>query len=287
MGAYLPLFNIEVEHRFFAAGFAPPLEFVPTPVCARLIANAGLLRRDAGNGIHIFYDQARADILRLYAGADEPCRLGFKVFARDDLFMNYTDPLTYQDQAILYFDNRGAGAADGRLRLHQSEHVSEADFRRIDADCVTDMLDKKALLVRPCFLVDIALGKEGLAFSGDGNAPGRNYYLSFDVRRTYWKYCLVGDAIRKNVFISDLANQVGFEAAGEGALPDNRRMQVFRSTSPISLRERFDHRFQLREQGAGAGRVLIKRLPVASARHINREIIDGEERVVSEIYINC
>lgn len=287
MGAYLPLFNIEVEHRFFAAGLAPSLEFVPTPACARLIGNAGLLRRDTNNGLRLFYDGARADRLRLYAGADEPCTLGFKVYARDALFMNYTDPLTYRDEAILYFDNRAAGAVGGRLRLHQAEYVNDRDFQPIDAARVAGLLDKKDFLVRPSFLIDIVLGEGGLGFADADEPVARNYYLSFDARRTFWKYCLMGDAAGKNLFITDLANQVGFEAASEEILPDQRTMTVFRSTSPISLQERFDYRFQLRERGTGAGRVVIKRLPVASANHINREIIDGEERVVSEIYVNC
>lgn len=288
MGGYLPLFSIEVTHRFFDDDAAPSLEFVPTAACARLLANTGLIKREMSNGVRLFYDEERADSLLAHvAAAAKPCALGFKVYARDVYFMNYTRPLPYRNDAILYFDNRTAHTVDIGQRLHGGEHVSDDDFLPLDDDRVHTLLDRKALMVRPVFLVDIELGAIGLDFRRPGAVINRRYLLRFDTRRTFWKYCLVGDLAHRNVFISDLANQLEFAALGEETLSDRRTAIVFRSTAAIPLTQRFDHRFQLREQGPGGGRVLIRRLPVATASHINKEMIDGKEQIVSEIYVNC
>ena len=58
------------------------------------------------------------------------------------------------------------------------------------------------------------------------------------------------------------------------------------SSAPIALQERSPQRFQLRRQGTGADKVLIKRLPVASPSQINRETLGGVPTLVSEIYVH-
>lgn len=290
MGAYLPLFSLDVEHEFFSRGMSASLEFMPASGCERLMANTGLLKRVASNGLRIFYDEERGDALRAYAAeGEEALRFVFKVYSRDPLFVNYTEPSSYRENAVLYFNNRVArSASGGSPRLSLEDCVSPADFKALSDPVFEGVLDKRDVLLRPAFIVDISLGALELgAFLDGGRVESKAYQLAFRAKRTFWKYCLIGDLSKKNVFVTDVANGLEFERMGEEALSASTTAVVFQSKQPISLQQRFDYRLQLREKGPAGGRVLIKRLPVASANRIDREIINGEERVVSEIYVNC
>ncbi len=290
MGSYLPLLNIEVEHNFFSKGSCLALEFVLTPGTDKVMENAGMLRRNTMNGIHIFYDKNRSDSLKLYAtDLINPLRLEFKVFSRDPFFENYTEPSVHQEGSILYFDNQRAKIdRTGRFRLHDEEYVSETDFEELNSSLFEDILNKKDRLIRPVSIVSVSISDKDVNLSSDQlEATAKSYYLNFRARQTFWKYYLLGGMARKDLYIADLKNEEEFESTGEESLSDSRIALTFRSKTTIPLQEKSDCRFQLREGGVGNGKVLINRLPVASATQINREVIEGKEAFVSEMFINC
>ena len=289
MGSYLPLFSISVEHLFFTKGMGPKLDFVPTHKTDMVVKNTVLLSRKTINGIYVFYDLKRAETLQLYAdGHDYPLNFIFKTFSRDPLFQNYTDPPSYKEGAILYLDNRDVKAdKTGRLRLHDENYVAEKDFKKLGSPLVEEVLDKKDMLARPAFIVNIGITqKESSLLDKPLKTNCKNYYLSFGARQTFWKYYLLGSLERKKAYIVDLENKTIFESVGRESLSDNRSALTFRSKTPIPLQDRYDWRFQLREKCPEGEKVLIKRLPVASADQVSREIIGKKEALVSEIYIN-
>ena len=289
MGAYLPLFSIAVEHAFFSTGLCEELEFVPTPQSTSLLKRAGILTRKTTHGIRAFYDESKTDALELYVtNRNEPFCVAFKVFSHDASFTNYTAPSIHKNDAVLYFDSRRIQSEKaGRRRLHTADYVSEADFENLDSEVFADFLDNKDRLVRPHFLVNICVNTvPTLTSRGSSNAQPNDYYLTFQARQTFWKYHLLGDMARQNLSIADVDGKTEFEPAGNASLSDARTAITFRSTTPIPLRETFDHRFQLRENGTGNGKVLIKRLPVASALQINTETVKQHTTIVSDIYIN-
>ena len=285
MGTYLPLFRVAVEHTFFSTGLCEKLEFVPTPQSASLLTRAGVLTRKTTHGIRTFYDEAKTDAMELYvSNRNEPFCVAFKVFSHDASFTNYTTPSIHKHDAVLYFDSRRIQNENaGRQRLHSANYVSEANFENLDSAALADLLDNKDRLVRPHFLVNICVDK--ISRESD-NAQSNDYYLTFQARQTFWKYHLLGDMARQNLSIADVEGKTEFEPAGNASLPDARTGITFRSTTPIPLHETFDHRFQLRENGTGNGKVLIKRLPVASALQINTETVEQQTTIVSDIYIN-
>jgi hypothetical protein len=214
--------------------------------------------------------------------------LRFKVFSKDPCFMNYTHPTTYSEDAILCFDNLQTkeDEAVSDITLHEEEYVSEADFRKLDLYLLDDFLSTKDKLIRPAFVVNIRIALQEGGLIDKHEAPALlNYTVRFKARETFWKYYLLGDMAKRKSYIHDRNNGTGFECIGEETLSDKRTAVIFRSIEAIPLREKSDCHFQLREQEGG--KVLIKRLPVASASHIFREIINGKEAAVSEIYINC
>ena len=104
MGAYRPLFNVSIEHAYFADLSCKSLEFVPTHASASLLNRAGLLLKPSKNGISIFYEEDKMDVLRLHA--EDDFVLAFKVFSKDPYFSSYTLPLAKNDNMILCFNNQ-------------------------------------------------------------------------------------------------------------------------------------------------------------------------------------
>lgn len=115
---------------------------------------------------------------------------------------------------------------------------------------------------------------------------GNHYYVSFNSRRTLWKYYLLGEMARKDAYIFDPDAGVEFEFSGEATLADGQPAMVFKSRMELPLKQRQSFRFQLKERTANGDRVIIKRLPVASAGRFGKEVISEQEIVVSEIYVN-
>jgi hypothetical protein len=290
MGSYLPLFSVEVKHTYFSGGLCAGLDFVPIPESRLFIEKTGLLIRHTQNGVRIFFDQNSSEALRLFASdPDEPLRFVFKVFNRQRFFRAYTELKSPEEDAILYFDNHG-GKIDStnRLRLHAAEYVTAREFELLDSPKIAGILSRKDRLLKPEFIVSIWFGeKEIRTLDAASKTTYQKYYLKFQARETFWKYYLLGSMTKKKSYVTDLDNETDFEDTGETALPGNRIALTFRSKKRIPLREESEFRFQLKEKDPNGGKVLIKRLPVASAIQFYREVIDGNEAIVSEIFINC
>ena len=289
MGSYRRLFSFAVEHQFFSDAVGPGLEFVPTPKAVKTLQHTGMLVKNTTNGISCFYDEAHAEILgRDAAGQDEACSIGFKVFSRDPAFANYTELFRHREDAILYFDNRdGTDDVTGMVRLHHEEYVAEGNLQSVTSPGLEELLTKKERLVRPLCLVSLCMTeRERRVLESPEHAPAGVYIVKFKARQTFWKYYVLGNLSRKRLSIVDLDNKIGFEYAGNTSLSDDRMAITFRSQEAITLSVRSDYRIQLKEAGPGGPKVLIPRLPVPNASRLHKETLDGQEILVSELYIN-
>lgn len=279
MGLYQPLFTVSVEHAYFADGLWKGLDFIASPETARMVGGGGLLVKPTANGIGVFFDEERAQAMRLYAQETAGAlRFDFSVRARDRAFENYTFPDVRKNGWVLRFGNAGreAGAADGRIRLSRDEFASEADFDGFDAAAM-GIAVIGSRRIQPDFAVSLDVAPA---------AGARDFYVRFGARKSFWKYHLLGNMNRGAAYIVDLDSRVEFEPCGEVVLPGNRPARVFRSTERVPVQERSACRFQLREPGQGNGKVLVKRLPVASESRLGSEVIDGRSEIVLESYVN-
>jgi len=286
--AYKTLFCLDVEHTFFASGTLADVHFVPISATSVILNKAGLLSKETGNGLSVFYDHHGAEVLRLFAAdLDEPLRFSFKAFSQDRAFDLCTETPS-KPEAILHFDTAKAKLeGSGRLRLHEQDYVSDGDFVPFTSPLLDDLLSPKDRLLKPTFTITVHIAKEDVSgFDEPGTIHPRHYYIRFHAREMVWKYYVLGNLAKRNAYIADANNGTEFEALGETALTDHRRALLFRSKRPIPLRERTEYRFQLRERGSGVGKVLIQRLPVATADNFYKETIDGQEVMVSEVYVN-
>lgn len=291
MGSFRPLFSVSVEHGYFTDGAWKGLDFVPVPGTVKVINGANVLVRPTKSGVAVFYDESRSEALRLYAkDANGALCFSFKVYAKDRTFANYTAPAMRNGNDVPYFDNREevTDSGVGKVRLSKGDSVSEKDFRDIDSLIAEGILCGRDRRVPPDFVVSVCVeqgvGDDTSASSGWRH---RDCFIRFDARRAYWKYHLLGNMNRSSPFIVDLDSRVEFDFCGEVMLPGDRPAKVFRSKVLIPVLEKSTCRFQLREPGPGSGKVLVKRLPVASESRLGMEVIDGKSEIVAESFINC
>jgi hypothetical protein len=315
MSSYSPIFSIDVEHAFRTQA-TDAFSCVPTPETLDWIRRRDLLLRPQRNGVALFCEDARRNLLleNLEPGA---AVLGFKWFARDPLFSQYTLPVLARDKLLFVRSATSvavavAGQGDRRY-LHGGASIDA------DTDAVVAMtdplllrhLDRGDALKKPALVVQIDLADQ----VADSDA-GIDYVVRFAVRKSVWKYYLISgagaeadtntdtsadgdgdgdrddngdannDAWSGKLAVIDLDDKVRFLAGAPEPLPGNRRALVFISENEIDMQQNYPQRFQLREQGEMGERILMRRLPNADVGRVTQEILGSRVALVSEIYIN-
>lgn len=286
MGAYRLLVSVAVEHAYFAEKNCKILEFVPAEFCATKLRNAGLLVKSSQSGVAIYFDEEKIDILRLHA--EDNLTLAFKVFSKDGNFFRYTSPGAPPDDAILFFSNQQITRdAAGKQMLHPDPSVTASAWMELTADPLPGILERKDYFVKPVFILQLSItaGAHGLC-SDKLDAEARRFYICFATGQTFWKYYILGDLSKRNVYIADLDNAIQFENLGNILLPGNREAIQLQSSKAIPLHEQPGQRLQLKESTGTGDRILIKRLPNARVDQVHGEVLGGAMENVSEIYIN-
>ncbi len=281
MGPYVTLLRLDVAHGYFADGRCRGLRFVPTPDTADRLRRADTVVREDGATllIHGAADTAW-DRLR-----DDPDHqpLTWQVYATDDGFGFYTDDPARRPGELLWLDVESAARAVGTeadplapIPL-QAEPVALTDAR------VAPSLHGAARL-RPPFAL-LSLPASAMPVDDDAGTP-LTLRWSLAPRATVWKYCLFGEWSEAALEVIDLAGTTEFTAPRDDRLDDGRPMLAVCSREPIALAQRAVSRFQLRCRNGAGPKVLIKRLPVAAARQLGREEIDGVSTLISEIHVH-
>ena len=292
MSRFAPLFRVEVGHSFFSRGLCKVVDLALDGPSRALVQRAGLVARMGPGRLEVFYDMEMLRTLELFSSdPEEPFRLDLRLTTRDPSFWDYTEGGPPRD-SILAFDSRSASPdpQDGTLRLSKEEVVSAEDGLPVVSARLAGLLEGRDLIAPPAALLRVRLADEDGAFLvPPPSGGGWVYALRFAARRTYWRYLLLGRLAGSGTTILDPDGVAQFEWVGEEILPGDRKASSFRSTTRIPLEEFSSRRFQLRAtggNGAGNGRILIKRLPVAGATASRRETIEGESALVSDILVN-
>lgn len=287
MGSYLPLFSLEVEHSYFPNNVCRGLCIAPSAQSALLLERSGCLLRSTDRGVMVMFDASATEALRLRASdALEPFCIHFLAYAQDRAFANYTVGVFGSAQSVLLLDSRRAVLDDsGRWRLHAGTSAGAADVRRITSARAVKALSQRERHDQPHFVVSVRVCPGDLPQTAQ---QAKRYYCHLQARSTVWKYYLFGDLAEAqgDVQVVDLSQANEFDAAVDERLPGGQSVLAVRSSAPIALQERSSQRFQLRRRGAGADKVLVKRLPVASPSLLHRETLGGVPTWVSEIYIH-
>lgn len=291
MSLYKTLLSVAVEHSYNSGGVCSSLDFHPARNTREIIDKAGLLLRKTLDGIQIIYDQDRLDALEMLLDEPEAPAFDFKVSSRDPDFRNYTEPYSGARDALLYFDNRAAGTS-GKQAVSAAEFVCERDIRPVDSANLSGVLSHQDRLLPPDFVLRIFAENEAGPLLGRWlEQPPTIYSIRFKNRQRYWKYYLLGklanrDMAQTRYSIVDPDNRFEFETMGQEILADRNLAFTFRSKQQIPLYEQYPFRFQLRQTGGAGESTLIPSLPLASVTQVGSDAIEGQEIIVSEIYVN-
>jgi len=287
LARYRPLLAVTVEHGFFADGAGRGLRVEPDAASARVLARSGCLWRAMANGISVYCDVSRLELCEsCLAEALPPFSLRFLGYADDPLFDAYTGGYAPVPGTLLAFDGSAAIAEppEQRLRLHKGECVSGEYLRAPeDSELPADALRRRVL---PKFSVRIGVEPDAVSARANETAA-KCYVLRFAARETIWRYYLLGGWAKEQVRVVDLNDKIGFVPDAAKRFSNGRTAHAVRSQEAIALQEAPPQRFQLRVREEGKERVIVKRLPVASAGQFHVEVHEGAPTWVSEIYVNC
>ena len=295
MTGYLPFLDINVGHSYFQTQQCKYLKFVVTAASLRMMNNAGLIYHGRDNGISIFADKSKLEALNLYAqDSDEPFELQFKVFSSDPYFSFYTQPGHLSGQGILYFSHILSGQSqmdktllndNGTIKLHRDDWVTEKDYSAIPELTAKGLIDSKDMLNPPYFIISIVISVQAVEdFSTGNSAPV--FQVTFNSQENIWKYYLMSQVLSTKLSIVDIEEKIDFEPCGVEVLSSGKAAMTFRTLSPLPLQEKSPYHFQLQSTEESISKVLIKRLPVATASQRHQAVIDGNGVELSEIYIN-
>ena len=283
--SYQLVFRVSFEHAFFADGALRSLRVVPTAACLGMLRRAGVLLRAEDDGIAAFGNGEAVERLRLHvAEAGAPLSLSFLVCFTDPHFFEYTVPAWPKGQ-LLFLDTASCVPdAAGRQMLHATPCVAASAFVDYQHASLEPILGARVLVPAPAMVLQVAVSP-GLLDAPDG--VRRHFHARFDAASSHWKYCLFGaGAGDARAAIVDLAGDMEFDHFAGIEIAERRRADVFVSKRAIPMREVPTARFQLRAASPAGDKVLIKRMPNASLGKRFREIRDGNEILVSEIFIN-
>ena len=286
MSSYRLVFRVAFEHAYFADGVLRPLRIVPGAACHDMLRRAGVLLLEEEGGIAAFGDDRIVERLRLHTlDAGAALGLAFLVYVTDPHFFEYTLPARPAGSLLFLSTADAAADADGRLLLHATPTVPAAALLPREHPRLQAILGQRVLAPAPAMVLEVALTPAML----DAPEPGRSFQIRFDAASSHWKYCVFGAAEAGNesrAGIVDLAGDMEFEHLPGAEIGDRRRADVWLSKRAIPMRERPEARFQLRAVSPSGDKVLIKRMPNAGVGKRFRECRDGNEILVSEVFVN-
>jgi hypothetical protein len=315
------LLQVDVAHGYYADGRCRGLRFVPAGTTAERLRRADALVRADGGSLRI-HGPAEA-IAHLRADAEDRsgvfadgASLSWCVFATDDDFACGTEDAADRPHELLWVERHAnvdvSAGADSNAEADEDEDSNatgaasvalEARPRRLDDIALDALLTAHDRRLPPFALLHLPLSH--LPAQGPSRDPAAwpvRHRWPLAPRATVWKYCLLGDWSEPALAVVDLAGETDFTAPALERLDDGTPMLAIRSRGRVPLAQRSPRRFQLRSRfegtgngpgsgtaaGASAGndKVLIRRLPMAAAQLLAREMIDGQPAIVSEIHVH-
>jgi len=207
---------------------------------------------------------------------------------------------------VLTNENSGSQQSNDAISLHSTDAVSKRDLVS-PIDWLLEQELQGVALDRSFMIIKLVIPPDVLAsinITHDKTPSGIDYSVNFQSTSSTWKYFVMGEFATKPLEIipkkrKPNSNEANNNSSSEENLTDgvlfqvldgsktdalNRPLLIFKSNQPLPLKERSDFAFQLREKGTG--KVLIKRLPVASAAQLQGQLVNGVFSAESDIYIN-
>lgn len=262
---YRCLASLQVQHGYFADGLARAMRLQADAESEQRLQRFGLLLRHEAQRIALYLPRQAEAGLWSELQAQPDLALDFGLYCSDTAWAYYTDL-------------RALGASPRFKHSPSSPGLLQADGDSpIKPNFAPGRLAELQIALNP-------YAQASLADWAAQDAPV--YQLTLPVRRTIWKYLMLGQDSRVDVRLVDVGQAVDFTEPVVTELESGHPALLIRSQAPLALQERPSHRFQLRKRVGNSERVLIARLPMATPAALQRELIDGELCDVSEIFVN-
>ncbi|MEX8518895.1 MAG: hypothetical protein AB3X44_10305 [Leptothrix sp. (in: b-proteobacteria)] len=282
MTQYLPRLRVSIEHRFYEGGLARQLRFKPDASTAAWLREHDAVWRETGDGLEMSAPPTTQ--------AEPTQTLHWIANSGDALWRSVTDHLGSDPRYVPCLQPAQAASPNGPDQpLHSQDTLMPGDLWPLAVPgALAGVLDATASLRLPAFVLRLPAPDLRAEVTG----PAR-YRATFAARAPIWKYFLMGDWQTDELHVVDATPRaegqslpVSFTDPERETLASGQAAQTIRSRSGIALHERPEQRFQLRSRHETAVRVLVKRLPMASADYLGRATIDGKSMLVSEIFVH-
>ncbi|ABE56286.1 hypothetical protein Sden_3008 [Shewanella denitrificans OS217] len=296
MLSYLPLFSINLKHKYFASSQCEGLSFHPSTKTLAQSRNTGVMFKSSMAGIQVLFDKQKLNVMQMYAAdVDEPLEFEFYLVSDEPRLSDFSSLGLFRADEVLTFHK----ALDIKIADHMDESacynlakgavVSSLDFQKKVSHDAEPMGDEKRLRAQSLFFIRLQLSPIDLSFLYEMavNKPQPVQFLAtIDNSRAHWEYRVNGPAMSQEFSIIDRQGAVNFLLKNIESCASGKSTAIFRSDAEIELKERAENHFQLIEKRASGNKVVISRLPVAQAGKGYQEVIDNKLIKISEIFVN-
>jgi hypothetical protein len=283
---WVPLFDVQVRHEFYAPGPCQGLSLTPTPESLRRLARVGAVLRPTAAGCAAFVPGDRLPMLQAMAGDDiDPLLFDLIGRSRDLDFAGATTGLSAEGRTLMLCSLRAQPPQeDGWQLLHAGPLADAGAGESVPTLPLLQSLPAAERRMPPLFVLRLHVEPgDGTPQDWAAQALGRRWRVAFGARRTFWKYLLPPEWAPQQPQVVDTAGLTGFYPPASEELVDGRTALAVRSRSAIALTRRPAQHFQVLAGAPRADKVLVRRLPVASAGQFGKAEIDGVQTLVSEI----
>ncbi|WES89487.1 hypothetical protein [Dickeya fangzhongdai] len=265
MSDYGLLFQLRIEHEFFAGCASLPFYGELAPSSQHAAKQAGLLFKPLADGLMVLADRAQSALL-----ITEALSLQWWFCSRDAGFFSYTAIPGLAERDTPRFRYTLGESEPGEVRLQAANDTAPAGTASLRA--------RPASLA---WLVDIEISAAAIAAFIDHQAAPL-LIVPFLSQRRRWKYLFTAPYVNAQSRIQDSRQDNQFDYLGTETLANGKSAQAFISREPLKMQKKSDYHFQLYQEK----KLLIDPLPVATPLSQCRLKIEKTSEVVSEIIVN-
>ncbi|ANE74762.1 hypothetical protein [Dickeya solani] len=265
MSDYGLLFQLRIEHEFFAGCASLPFYGELAPHSQPAATRAGLLIKPLVDGLMVLADRSQNTLLMA-----EALSLRWWFYSREPGFLCYTAIPELTERDTPYFRYTLSGSEPGEVRLEAANGTAPEES-----------LSLRARPVGLVWLVDIDISAAAIAaFASRQAAP--LLIVPFLSQRRRWKYLFTAPYVNTQSRIQDSRQDNQFDYLGTEILANGQRALAFISRERLKIQKKSDYHFQLYQEN----KILIDPLPVATPLSQSRLKTEKTSEIVSEIIVN-
>lgn len=278
MTRYVELFSITYMHEYFSQAGYLGLKCFLSKKTLQLFNNMGIIVRPFRGGCRLFFDEdfykSAESLYALFSNEN----MTFIFYPEDKLnFYNYTAGFSAKKDGALLFaagkktivDGGSVDLGTGKFTVFESSVFTLPEINEFRSRANTE--------IPVVFKINT---DQLLKFSGSPS-----FKLKFKSIQTYYKYYVSDKFESQTLQVKDTGNNIEFVQKRE-ELENGNVMHVFLSTSPISSQFKSKLNFQLLDNKSGAKKIIMSNMPMPKPGNYFTDQMNGEDVMVSEIFIN-